>query len=42
MAAVERPRKRKACEKGTKENLQTEGRTLGETNMPLSWLAQFA
>jgi len=42
MAVAERQRKRKACENGTKENPWTEVRTLGETNMPPSWLAQFA
>ena len=42
MAVAERQTKRKACENGTKENPWTEVRTLGETNMPPSWLAQFA
>ena len=40
MAEIQR--KRKARENGTKENLWTEVRTLGEPNMPPSWLAQFA
>ena len=42
MAVVKRQRKGKACKSGTKENPQTSVRTSGETNMPPSWLAQFA
>ena len=42
MAVAKRQRKRKALENGKKENPWTEVRTSGETNTPLSWLAQFA
>ena len=42
MAVVKRQRKGKACKSGTKENPQTSVRTSDETNMPPSWLAQFA
>ena len=41
MAVAKRQRKGKACENGTKENLQTGVRTSGETNTPPSWLDQF-
>ena len=35
-------RKGKALENGTKENPGTGVRTSGQTNMPPSWLGQFA
>ena len=42
MVMAKRQRKRKTCENGTKEDMWTGVRTSGETNTPLSWLAQFA
>ena len=42
MVVAKRKRKVKAWENGTKENQRTRVRTLGETNMPPSWLAHFA
>ena len=42
MVVAKRQRKVKAWKNGTKENLRTRVRTLGETNTCPSWLAQFA
>ena len=42
MVVAKRKRKGKAHEKGTKENQQITVRTSGETNVPPSWLVQFA
>ena len=42
MVVAKRQRKVKAWENGRKENRRTRVRTLGEANMPPSWLAHFA
>ena len=42
MAVAKKQRKGKAWENRTKENPQTRVKTLGGTNTPPSWLAQFA
>ena len=41
MAVAKKQRKGKAWENRTKENPQTRVKTLGGTNTPPSWLAQF-
>ena len=42
MVVAKRQKKGKACKNGTKENSWMGVRTSGETNMPISWPAQFA